>query len=108
MALENVVHQIGSVPGALARARFIVSTRIGDWYTRGVPDTVGQFIGHTSNGNQATSVAPLVYSLNPLSAEDAKALAKFYGAIDANLFWREVERVVSQKWWKQKWRSLRD
>ena len=89
-ALRNVVRQIQarSFPGALARARFILSSRISDWYTQGVRDTIEDVIGPALGPDRQTSV----YSLDPLSSVDAKALAQFYGVIDVDPFWKAVER----------------
>ena len=91
-ALRNVVRQINSVSSALARARFVLSSRISDWYTPDVPHIVETVIGRALGRDKGTAVAPLVYWLDPLSPVDAQALARFYGVVDAEAFWEAVKR----------------
>lgn len=91
-ALRNVIRQIGSASGALARARFMLSSRISDWYVQDVRDNIEDVIGRALDRDRQTPVTPLVYSLDPLSTVDAKALAQFYGVSGADLFWGAVER----------------
>ena len=91
-ALRGVVRQISSHAGALARAHFILSSRISDWYTLDVPSIVETVIGGALERDKKTALTPQVYCLDPLSPEDARALAKFWGIARIDDFWEAVGR----------------
>ena len=91
-ALRGVVRQISSHAGALARAHFILSSRISDWYTLDVPSIVETVIGGALERDKKTALTPQVYCLDPLSPEDARALAKFWGIARIDDFWEVVGR----------------
>lgn len=90
-ALRNVVRQISSRAGAFTRARFIMSSRISDWYTPDVPSIVERVISGVFRRDKKTALTAQVYYLDPLSPEDARALAKCWGVARVEDFWGAVE-----------------
>ena len=99
-ALRNVVRMIKTSDEAIARARFMLSSRISDWYTPAVPDIVQNVIcealppptKETDDGAKDAAIKPQVYCLDPMSPADAQALARFYMVADTDVFWEAVER----------------
>lgn len=90
-ALRNVVRQL-TPENAMERARFILSSRIGDWSIAGVPAIAAEVINGARQCSGQTTIEPLVYSLDRLSPADSQALAQWYGVTDVDPFWKAVER----------------
>jgi hypothetical protein len=90
-ALRNVVRRL-TPENAMERARFILSSRIGDWGIPDVPAIAAEVINGARQRSGQTTIEPLIYSLDRLSPADAKALAQWYGVTDVDPFWKAVER----------------
>ena len=114
-ALSNIVRQVK--PG-LRRARFVLSSRITDWYTPGVRSIVQQVVCDTIQQQIEGSeeIRPAEFSLDPLSSVEAKRLARHFGVEDVDSFWRGVEaggyefmasRPLDLKWMTDFWKINR-
>jgi hypothetical protein len=94
------------------RAFFFISSRITDWSVPGIQDAMRKHLLDQQNNALAVdvgaedfvtdtvsvlpaSVTPIemrVFSLDPLSYEDAKRMADIYGAMPVDEFWQQVEK----------------
>ncbi|OAP92712.1 hypothetical protein A4H96_03380 [Acidithiobacillus ferrooxidans] len=112
-ALRNIVRQVR--PG-LRRARFILSSRITDWYTPGVKGIVQQVICDTIQRQIEGSkeIRPAEFTLDPLSPAEARRLAMDFGVGDVDTFWQSVEiggyefmasRPLDLKWMTDFWKA---
>jgi hypothetical protein len=112
-ALRNIVRLVRQ---GLGRARFILSSRITDWYTPGVKEIVQQVIcgavQRQIDGNE--EVHPAEFTIDPLSSAEAKRLARHFGIADVDTFWQSVEiggykfmasRPLDLKWMTDFWKA---
>ena len=112
-ALRNIVRQLRS---GLGRARFILSSRITDWYTPGVKSIVQQVVCDTIQRqiDGSEEIRPAEFTLDPLSSAEAKRLAMDFGVGDVDTFWQSVEiggyefmasRPLDLKWMTDFWKT---
>ena len=115
-ALRNVIRFVK--PGS-ARASFVISSRITDWYTPGMKKMVQRIVcdeilryaedsttrseavqnigmglvpNPTDRASKQEKIQPEVFALDPLSNGDAKKLASFFGVENVEDFWHAVEK----------------
>jgi hypothetical protein len=113
LALHNTVRLVRQ---GLGRARFILSSRITDWYTPGVKEIVQQVIcgaiQRQIDGSE--EIRPVEFTLDPLSSAEAKRLAMAFGIGDVDTFWQSVEiggyefmasRPLDLKWMTDFWKA---
>jgi hypothetical protein len=112
-ALRNIVRQVRQ---GLGRARFILSSRITDWYTPGVKSIVQQVVCDTIQRqiDGSEEIRPAEFTLDPLSSAEAKRLARDFGVADVDTFWQSVEnggyefmasRPLDLKWMTDFWKA---
>ena len=115
-ALRNVIRLVK--PGS-TRARFVISSRITDWYSPGMKERVQKVICDellsTDRSSRQKEIQTEVFALDPLSNADAKRLASFYGVENVEDFWHAVEkggytfmatRPLDLKWMAKSWNSF--